>query len=351
MIVDRKVLLRELESVTPGFARRPIIEQSCWFVFKDGDVFTHNDEVSCRRRCCLKIEGAVHARPLLKVLKKSKGLTFKVQTLPEHLRLSNFHNKARIVRDPKISLAIDSVEEPKTWSPLGKEFLEAVSLTVDSVARATTNDALTYLHITPEKVEAGNDGELCRYRTATGLTESILIKPDVVTPIIQADVKKVSLTKDWIHFKDRSGLLISCRRYHEAFPDTSKIFEAKGNRLTLPVELIGAIERANLFAKRNYNHVLRGTVQCKIPTDQRVSIVLQENKVKVIGTSTIDEKLKGEYTEFVDVQYQGPPMCFKKDADWISRIVRRYTECQVTPERLIVRTPKLAHVFVVDGEE
>jgi hypothetical protein len=74
--VNREVLLQQLESVQAGLSSREIIEQSSCFVFKDGNVVTFNDEVSCSRPCELgSFTGAVQAAPLLSIREMLAGKT------------------------------------------------------------------------------------------------------------------------------------------------------------------------------------------------------------------------------------------------------------------------------------
>jgi hypothetical protein len=66
--INREEFLRNLESVEPGLSPREILEQSSCFIFQKGWIKTFNDEVACKIKSPLKLEGAVQAAPLLAIL-------------------------------------------------------------------------------------------------------------------------------------------------------------------------------------------------------------------------------------------------------------------------------------------
>jgi len=69
-MVKRIELLGCLELLTPGLAKKELIEQSACFVFRDGLAQTFNDEVACSMKADYGIEGAVPAEPLLNLLRQ-----------------------------------------------------------------------------------------------------------------------------------------------------------------------------------------------------------------------------------------------------------------------------------------
>ena len=72
MKATREKLLKEVEAVLPGISQKELIEQSSCIIFKDGKIYTYNDEISCRYYTHLKINGAVSAMPLINILRKMK---------------------------------------------------------------------------------------------------------------------------------------------------------------------------------------------------------------------------------------------------------------------------------------
>src|SRR5437660_934669 len=70
--VSREKFLHALESVEPGLSPRDIVDQANAFVFRNGRLYTYNDELACRIKSPLgkELEGAVRAEKLLELLRK-----------------------------------------------------------------------------------------------------------------------------------------------------------------------------------------------------------------------------------------------------------------------------------------
>jgi len=72
MKVNREAFLQCLETVQPGLSTREVVEQASSFIFKEGEVFSFNDELFCRNKSTLNssFQGAVKADKLLNLLRK-----------------------------------------------------------------------------------------------------------------------------------------------------------------------------------------------------------------------------------------------------------------------------------------
>jgi DNA-binding transcriptional regulator/RsmH inhibitor MraZ len=125
--VNREELLQSLESVRPGLSIREVIQQSSCFVFKDGDVMTFNDEVTCRHKCKLNITGAVQAEPLLNILSKMVETEVEISIDKDsRLVVMGKKRRARIKMEMEIVLPIGTVEKPEKWQPIHEDFSDAI---------------------------------------------------------------------------------------------------------------------------------------------------------------------------------------------------------------------------------
>src|SRR5688500_10812735 len=69
--IVREKFLSRLEQIQPGLASKEIMDQATCFAFKNGRMYTFNEEISCYATSMLpkEFKGAVQSRPLLEVLR------------------------------------------------------------------------------------------------------------------------------------------------------------------------------------------------------------------------------------------------------------------------------------------
>ncbi len=329
MRINREKLLSQLESIMPGISTREIIEQSSCFVFKNKTVMTYNDEIACTQKSCLPVEGAIQAMPLVSILRKLKEDELEITTSKEELLIKGKRKKAGIRMDAEILLPIDSVEKPKGWKDLPDDFADAISIVQHCSGRDATKFSLTCVHLTPKWVEACDGYQAARYRIKMDMEKPTLVRKESIKYIVELDMSKFNETKNWIHFKNSSGLILSCRRWVEDFPKLSKLLKVEGTPTKFPKGLVEAVEKAEIFAAENAE-------------DNQVTIELRPNKLRITGRGA-----SGYYQEVKDIKYKGPSLSFRIATELFADLIRHHNSCEVTSDRLKVDTGKYSYVTVL----
>ncbi len=322
MKINREEFLKELEAVLPGLSLHGIIEQSSCFVFKNKKVITYNDEIACQHSSCLAIEGAVPAMPLINILRKLKEEVLIAEIRSGELILEGKKRKVGIRIEKDILLPIDAMEVPKHWIKLPEEFGEAIAI----VQECAGKDETQFIHLHPKWLEACDNYQVARFKIKTGVSKSTLIRRDSLKHIISLDMTKFSKTKNWIYFKNPTGLILSCRRWIEEFPDMSKILKTKGTPTTLPKGLKDAADRAEVFSAENVE-------------DNQVAISLNRNRLKIKGTGT-----SGWYKETKKIKYNGQPLSFTISPKLLIELVKKHNKCQISVKRLKVDGGRFVYV-------
>jgi DNA polymerase III sliding clamp (beta) subunit (PCNA family) len=318
MLMNREHFIRVLESVSPGLSTREVIEQSSCFVFTEGKVQTFNDEVSCSYPFDSEIVGAVQAAPLLAILKKLAEDEIEVIATETELRIKGKRKQAGIAMESEVRLPVAEVEQPTKWADLNPVFLEAVNVTLVSVNKKSEGFIEKCIHITPEWMEACDNIQLTRYPLETGLQTSMLVRGESVKQIAPLGMNKICETDSWLHFKNPDGLILSCRKYIEDFPDLAGLLEVSGTKVKLPKGLKEAIERAEVFSVENAD-------------DNVVKIDLTEGKVRIKS-----EGVSGWFSETKKIRYNGKPLSFMISPKLLSTITKDHNECVVTKNRLMI---------------
>jgi DNA polymerase III sliding clamp (beta) subunit (PCNA family) len=318
--ITRTDLLQQLQSVSHGLSPRDIIEQSSCFVFDSGEIFTYNDEVACRIKTGLDLVGAVRAKPLMSLLERLHEDEVKLTTNEAELIVIGKKKKSGITMEAEVLLPINNVEKPGKFHQLHEDFLDAVSMCQECTGTDETKFWTTCVHLHPKWIEACDNHRILRYKLKTGVKESCLIRGRAIKAIVGLDMTHFSETDSWIHFKNKTGLVISCRRYIEEYPvgDLSKLIKFEGTKTSLPKGLVEAADRANVFSQENADN-------------NQIMIELGTGKLKVTG-----EGVSGWYSETKKIKYKGPSIDFLIGPKLLTEITKRHNECELTEDRLKV---------------
>lgn len=335
MKVVRSEFLRNLETVQPGLSPREIVEQSSCFAFKAGKVMTFNDEVACTADSFLgdKFTGAVQAKPLLAILSKLTEETIEIEVDGEEMVLHGKKRKAGIRMEKEVMLPFDAVEKPKDWVKLHEEFIEAVSIVQECAGRDDEEFVRTCVHVAPGWVEANDNTQLSRYKLKTGIKQKSLIRKEAIKHIVTLDMTHLSETETWMHFRNSTSLVLSCRRYIEEYDDIESVLQGQGKPMTIPKGLADAADKASVFSGENADNNL-------------VRIEMRPGKLRIKGVGA-----SGWYSEIKQVKYKGPPISFLISPTLLSEIIKKHNECEIDGSKLRVDGGKWIYVTSLGSPE
>lgn len=316
--VNRERLLYQLESIQCGLAQREIIEQSTCFVFRDDRVWTFNDEICCSSDCEVKSEGAIPAKALLELLRKHPDDLLTVSNSNGQLTIGGKKKSTEFRMEREVFLQVDAVERPEKWRKLADDFAEGIGMVHECASRDETEKLAVYVHITPTFVEAADRRQVARYHLKTGCKEEFLVRHDSIKHIVAQGMTEIAEGEGWTHFRNPSGMVLSCRRVFGEYMDLDPCFDMQGKPILFPKNLIEAAERAGIFSSENLKN-------------DRVIVRLKPGKVQVLG-----EGISGRHREMHDVKYKGPPLEFRIAPKMLGDIVKKYAKASICESRLKV---------------
>ncbi len=334
--INREEFLRQCESVMPGLSTREIIEQSSCFIFQKGKVITYNDEIACTQESSLNIKGAVQAMPLINILRKLKEDELDISAKKEKLIIKGKRKQASINMETEILIPIDDVETPKKWKDLPDDFADAISIVQQCAGKDESRFDFVCVHLHPDRIEACDGYQAALYKTTIPIKKPTLVRKESLKYIISLDMTKFSKTKNWIHFKNSSGLIMSCRRWiydKKNFPDIFDLMKMKGTKTSFPKGLIEACDKAEVFSAENAE-------------ENQVIIDLQKNKLKITGKGA-----SGKYYEYKKIKYKGKPMTFAIAPALLIDLVNHHNTCRISKDKLKVVTGKYSYVTVLQKPE
>lgn len=333
LVVNREQVLHTLENVSPGLSQREIVEQSNCFILTKKEVIAFNDEVACRAPNPFKdITGAMPAEKLLELLRKLPDDDLEVRRENGELLIKG-KGKARragIRLEEKVTLPIDTLEKPTEWQALHEDFGEAIGTVQQCASQDQSRFEITCVHIHPKWVEAYDVFQICRWRLPTGVQQSVLVRQSSIQHIATAGMTEFAETEGFIHFRNPAGLILSCRRYLEEFPEVGKWLKMEGDKVKLPKGLAEACEKSEIFSKEN------GDINL-------VTVKLAPGKLTVRG-----QGVSGWYEETKKCQeYNGNPIEFMVSPTLLTELVKKHNDCLINSDQIKVEVGRYVWTAVL----
>jgi len=323
--VIREELVKTLALVSPGLCKADVLQQSSCFVFKDGKIWTFNDEIACSIDSPLEIEAAIPATQLQALLTKLREDMISIDCKDGELSIKGKGRRAGIRCENEIKLPVEGIERPGEWFALPENFSEALSICQGSVSKE--QNALANLHIMPDWIEACDNYQIVRYELPTGFSGDVLIRGESLKQLASLEMTEASETENWVHFTNLTGLVVSCRKsINVNYPKLGDYLDKSGSRVVLPAGLVEAVGKARIFSAEN-----NGTEQIKVD--------LRPGKLLLKG-----QGVSGWYEEQQKVDYDGEPMVFVISPQLLIDILKKTQECLLSDRRLVIDGGKFTYV-------
>jgi hypothetical protein len=323
---NRKELLSQLDIISPGLAPRDIVEQSSCVVFKDGHIMTFNDEIACRMKTNLKLEGAIQAATLIETLRKMTEDIIRVDVQENQIVVHGKRRQIGIGREATILLPIDTLEEPGEWHPLPDQFSDAVDMVLPCCGKDEQKTALTCVHMFRKGIDASDNYQYGHYRMKMPVREDVLVRAFSMKHVVPMGVNEIALSPSWAHFKNSRGLVISCRRCSEDWQNYESFLEQEGTAAKFPKALAKAAELAAGISGQNADN-------------NQVTITIKNSKLKIQADGV------GCWSkEWKKVLYEGDDVTFRIDPTLLQRICNSHNNIEINDRVIIVRGNRFTYV-------
>lgn len=319
-----------LESVHYGLAPRETVEQSTCFVFDNGVLHTYNDKVACRIRNPLlkNLHGAVRSKTFLKVIRRIKDEYIEVTTDEQKITIKGKRSSSSFALEKDILLPYKNVEVPENWKSLHPDFLDALAIVQECASKDAEKYALTCVHMHPKWLEACDGFQIARHRIDMGIEESCWVEKESIQHIVALGMSKFAITPSWVHFRNPSGLVYSCRRLLTLeYPNLTPLLKTEGENLVIPKNLKESIEKAKIVEEEKAKELLTVTVE------------LFPGKMVIKGKGILSE-----YREYRKTKYAGKPVSFIILADVLLEISKKYYDCIVGENKILITGGKWKYV-------
>lgn len=333
MIIEREKLLSILQAVAPGLSKEENIEQSPFFVFTKGRVFTFNDEVAVSHPISFKLEGAVMAEPLFKLLSRTTAKELEVEVVEGEFRMKAKRVSAGIpmeaeIRLPIKELGLDGISDGE-WDPLPAEFRKATEMALMTVSRDQSKPILLNVHVSVNIIESSDNFRITRYDLPCNNLKGWLIPEAAARKLLSFNVVKYALTEGWAHYKTPDGVTFSHRVFKAIYPNLEPFTNVTGVNIKLPDTSKDALERAGIFT------------DSKDSSGDLVKVTLKDGRMFIEAQGPhgwFREKMKLE-------GYEGEPVQFHVRPDFLRQSIGLVETVTIGKNALKMRSKEFVHVI------
>lgn len=321
MKINKSNLQKALEIVKPGLASKELIEQATSFAFINGCVITYNDEISISHPVDgLELEGAIQAEKLYSILTKLKTDEIEVTINDKEIILQSGKSKIGLTLQSEIKLPLDEdVSEVGKFKKLPANFLKYLKFAVGGSSKEQSQPILTCVNVTQEGEIISSDGfrvTICSLDSEMPV-QSFLLPVRSVIDVIKLQPTRIAEGTGWIHFKTDEGTVISCRIFEDEYPDVSTHVQCKGSKLTFPSVVSEMIDRASVFAKRDFT------------IDELISVSIADKKLKISSDADC-----GWFEEETNIKYSDTPISFQIMPYLLKGILSEQSECTISSNKM-----------------
>jgi DNA polymerase III sliding clamp (beta) subunit (PCNA family) len=335
MKVEITKLKEILNQLKPGLSgSKETTDQSNHFVFKDGNAYTYNDEVSVKVPIPFELEGAVSAKELLALVNKLKGDEADLEVSDTEILIKSGRSRAGIRLDAEILMPIDEIKYPgrKDWKSLPADFQQAVQNTLFSVSKDASFPILTVIHGVSGFMESSDTDRATKWELESELPFEILLPSYAGKSLLgYKDVSKVFVSNSWIHFNLGAGKVLSSRTFEGKFPDLSPHFENDGKELEFPHVSKEILERAGVFSEDTNDSDCFVTITV---TDKGVFKVRSEGDT-------------GWYEESLRIKHGGEEFSFSINPQYLIQILSSTHKATLSENKINFSSDKFHHVVAL----
>lgn len=338
-VYERKKALKILQKIKPGIAGKDLVESMQYFFISGKNIISYNDRISIMHPFKTDFSAFVKADSFFNVMSKSSMNEFTMEKKDESVFVKSRENKKVNVKlstitDDEVIIRIKSVDESLQkvkWFKLPENFTECINLCAFAASTSELDSTMSSVRIDENMCVASDNSRIAKAILEKKM-QSMFIKASEVKNLTSIDPSSYTLSKAWLHFKNKEGCIFSIRRIEGSYPDFFPHFDFEGDKVTLPQDITEGTDLATIF-----------TDAVEQPF---IEITVHKNKCKLSVQS------EGGGLKFsTDIKYTGNKVEFKVNPSFLAEMMKHSTTIIFTEGKAKLETENFSLVTALFGRE
>lgn len=312
-------LRKLLELTKPGISNKEAVEQTSNIIFKDGAIYSFNDEIAIIAPLPpipglvgIGCSGAVPADKLYKLLgslPQDQEIDAKIDQKKSEFLVVCGKSKGGVTMAKEITLPIDGeIIAPAEWTKITEDCLTGINQCLSSAGQDQQRPVLQFLHITQDYIESCDNYRMTRFAYA-GLPvgEGINIPAKNLEKLGAYQPTECGLSGNWFHFRNKDMVRYCCRVIEGKYPNLEALMQDEEEiNIEFPAALGEALNWAEVFADD------------KAKLEQKVTI-----KISRAGLVVRGEGPDGwEENDPIRMKYVGDPVEFQANPTFLHEMLK-----------------------------
>lgn len=242
MKINKKDLLNSLEVARMGVAGSDHLEQLGHFIFGGEHLITFNNRILIYHPLKTDFQCSVRSEVFYKQLQKFSTEDLTIELKKARLVIKGKRESARLgaelAKDSELFEIIDFIREEQLkvkYVTVPENFVKAVEFCAHSASKNAADGTLCCIYINGSQLISTDNYRATRYDMDKDMSkEPVLLDARVANEIKRFDMTHFGIGKNWLHFKNKAGVLLSARQIFGDYPDITESFHFKGERMQLP---------------------------------------------------------------------------------------------------------------------
>lgn len=250
MKIKKDELLSILETSRMAVAGSDHLEQLGHFIFEGNNLITFNNRLLIYYPLKTDFTCSIRSELFYKQLQKFETPDLDIKLVENRLEIKGTKEKAKLAatlqRDQELFSTIESIRQEALsteYVPVPAEFIKAVDFCSYSASKNAADGTLCCVCIKGTTVLSTDNYRATRYVMDKPMSDKdLLLDARIANEIKKFKMTEFGVGQNWLHFKNKEGVILSARQIFGDFMDISNAFDFKGKRMRLPPNTVEILD-------------------------------------------------------------------------------------------------------------
>lgn len=306
----------------PGVDTKDIVESMTYYFFSGTDIITYNNKISIQHPFKSEFKLFVKAKDLFGLLSKTTMEEVSLKEKDGKLNVSSKKFKANLatIIDEEVVARIKAVEKSLKkikWETLPENFCTNLSLCSYTASKQESDGTLTCVYINKTDCSS-SDNNRVSHAILSSEMDTMLVKASEIKNLMAIAPLEYSVTKSWLHFRNKENCIFSIRRISGDFPEFLQFFEFKGIKLDLPKDILEGVDIASIFMDSD---------------DSAINFNIKDN-ICIISIKSDNGKIQHRSK----IKYKGKEIAFSINPDFLREMMQYSSTITLGKDKIKLQT-------------